>query len=149
MVESQFRPLPVPRCQVPRTTHGTNNGFLENRGTGVDFLPLDPIIRLGEERKRGNEGDEMANTVGKSLTTRQREALLKIKTVRDLQVKQLEQSIRSMGAEYTHCTPSQWVSVATLTNIHHVSRRDIESLVAKGYLQERPTDGWGLEVFVN
>jgi hypothetical protein len=56
MAESQFRPLPVPRCQVPRTTHGTNNGFLENRGTGVDFPSPDPIIRLGEEQKRGNEG---------------------------------------------------------------------------------------------
>jgi hypothetical protein len=55
MVESQFRPLPVPRCQAPRTTHGTSNDFRENRGTGVDFPALDPIIRLGEERKQGDE----------------------------------------------------------------------------------------------
>jgi hypothetical protein len=91
----------------------------------------------------------MASTVSKSLTARQREALLKIKTVRDLQVKQTEQSIQSMGPEYTHCTPSQWVSIVTLTNTHHVSHRDIKSLVVKGYLQERPTDGWGPEVLVN
>jgi hypothetical protein len=54
-----------------------------------------------------------------------------------------------MGPEYTHCTPSQWVSIVTLTNTHHVSHRDIKSLVVKGYLQERPTDGWGPEVLVN
>jgi hypothetical protein len=96
-----------------------------------------------------NEETKMASTVSKSLTARQREALLKIKTVRDLQVKQTEQSIQSMGPEYTHCTPSQWVSVVTLTNTHHVSHRDIKSLVVKGYLQERPTDGWGPEVLVN
>jgi hypothetical protein len=67
MAESQFRPLPVPcaMCHVPcttyhvpRTTHGTSNDFRENRGTGVDFPSPDPIIRLGEERKQGNEGDE-------------------------------------------------------------------------------------------
>jgi hypothetical protein len=57
MAESQFRPLPVPQCPVVRTTHSTSNGFRENRGTGVDFPSSDPIIRLGEERKRGNEGD--------------------------------------------------------------------------------------------
>jgi hypothetical protein len=91
----------------------------------------------------------MASKTRNGLTLRQREALLKIKTVRDLQVKQTEQSIRSMGPEYAHCTPSQWVSVITLTNTHHVSHRDIKSLVAKGYLQERPTDGWGPEVLVS
>jgi hypothetical protein len=37
MAESQFRPLPVPRYPVLRTTHGTSNGFRENRGTGVDL----------------------------------------------------------------------------------------------------------------
>jgi hypothetical protein len=57
MAESQFRPLPVPRCPAPRTTHSTSNDFGENRGTGIDFPSPDPIIRLGEERKRGNEGD--------------------------------------------------------------------------------------------
>jgi hypothetical protein len=55
MAESQFRPLPVPRYPVLHTTHGTSNGFRENRGTGVDFLSPDPIIRLGEERKRGDK----------------------------------------------------------------------------------------------
>jgi hypothetical protein len=35
--EVQFRPLPMPRCSIPRTTHGTSSGFMENRGTGVDF----------------------------------------------------------------------------------------------------------------
>jgi hypothetical protein len=57
MAGSQFRPLPVLRCPVPRTTHSTSNGFQENPGTGVDFPSPDPIIRLGEERKRGSEGD--------------------------------------------------------------------------------------------
>lgn len=58
MAESQFRPLPVPRTTVRGTTHSTSNGFRENRGTGVDFLAFDPIIRLGRKDERGNEGDD-------------------------------------------------------------------------------------------
>jgi hypothetical protein len=46
---------------IPRTMHST--GFQENRGTGVDFPSPDPIIRLGEERKRGSEGDEMSRLI--------------------------------------------------------------------------------------
>jgi hypothetical protein len=55
MAGSQFRSLPVLRYPAPRTTHSTSKDFQVNRGTGVDFPSLDPIIRLGEERKQGDE----------------------------------------------------------------------------------------------
>ncbi len=75
------------------------------------------------------------------LTLRQREMLERIASIVESQGKRLL-------ADWPGCTPSKWVFLVELTETHHLRRDVINQLVAKGYLDKRPTDGWGPEVKV-
>lgn len=77
-----------------------------------------------------------------NLSWTQVETLERIRSIQELQAKQLAEFCRDNPGSY----PSPWISVVTLTNTHHLRRATIKALVAKGFLEERPTDGWGPEV---
>jgi hypothetical protein len=82
-----------------------------------------------------------------TLSATQRDALLRIRVVLDLHTKRtrefLEQN-RDLVPANAH--PSEWVSVATLTDTYHLPYRTIRALVRKSFLLSRPTDGFGPEV---
>ncbi len=81
----------------------------------------------------------------KRLTSNQREALEKIERVRDRFEKRFvdEQLAKHFDIP---CTPSEWVSQIDLQVTYKVKRNDIEALVKKGFIERRPTDGFGPEV---
>lgn len=83
----------------------------------------------------------------KSLTLNQRHALERIRSVRDLQVRKIQEVIDS-NEHMKGSTPSEWVNEVLLTDTHKVKRPLIKALVRKGYLDIRSTDGWGNEIKV-
>ena len=77
----------------------------------------------------------------KTITDKQRNALEKFRVVRDMQVRNCAAVAAEMG-----CVPSRWVFVTVLTSTHKIPLSIINALVKKGFLKQRPTDGWGPEV---
>ncbi len=79
-----------------------------------------------------------------TLTTSQRDALAKVRAVRDLYARRFYAELaKDLPA---NATPSEWVSVNALTSVHHVLFSTVRALVKKGFLLQRPTDGFGNEV---
>ncbi len=82
-----------------------------------------------------------------SMTVNQRDTLLRIEIVRDQFIERFyTENMAAMFPDVPNIRPSEWVSVYTLTKVHHLSNRNIKALVKKGYLEIRPTDGFGNEV---
>lgn len=83
----------------------------------------------------------------KTLTCNQRDALQRVRSIRDLHMASLRKAIAE-NSWMEGCTPSEWVPWVTLVQTHHINKGTISQLVKKGYLEMRPTDGWGPEVRV-
>ncbi len=80
-----------------------------------------------------------------TLTITQRDALQKVRGVRDMFTNRFREEF-ARGEHPANATPSEWVSVNTLTSVHHVLFSTVRALVKKGFLLQRPTDGFGNEV---
>lgn len=80
-----------------------------------------------------------------TLSITQRNVLERIRAVVLLQIERGWQAIK----EHEHlagCTPTEWVSLYALERTHHQPHRAIKALIRKGFLEVRPTNGWGPEV---
>lgn len=75
----------------------------------------------------------------RNLTPKQIAVLQRIDVVR-------EQTSARLLADCPGCTPTEYVSVYRLVRIHKQDRRVIDALIAKGWLEARPTSWQGLEV---
>ncbi len=69
-----------------------------------------------------------------TLTDKQRQSLATVRAIRDLHAKQFSENRAVLLSINPNAQSSEWVSINTLTVVHHVSRRDIDSLVKKGVI---------------
>lgn len=81
------------------------------------------------------------------MTATQRDTLERIKSVVELHAKQLAEAFPD-GMDGKPVTASKWVFVEELSRVHHLRRSSIRALVKQGFLEERPSGGWGPEVRV-
>lgn len=79
------------------------------------------------------------------LTDKQRKILSYLSIILENQKRRIAQDVAS-GMLPPGSYASEWVFVTELENACKTSYRDILSLVKKGWLEVRPTDGWGNEV---
>ena len=86
----------------------------------------------------------------KKLTATQRQTLDRIQVICEMYRKETMLFIEKNNITHNGklATASRYVSMYTLVDTHHIGYRTLKSLIAKGYLNERKTDGCGPEVCV-
>ena len=72
-------------------------------------------------------------------------AMRTIKAVLAIDVQRIQDRI-STGDLPEHATPSRWVNVNQLVRVHRIHHATIKSLIRRGQLDERPSDGFGNDV---
>ncbi len=79
----------------------------------------------------------------KSLTAKQRDALLRIRVVRDLWFKRFRESLAERDEFGEIITgpgaskPSEWISVYTLVRTHGIGKPELRALESKGFIERR------------
>ncbi len=80
------------------------------------------------------------------MTFTQRDALQGIRVIIKQEAERIQREYPNGGMDGKPVTPSSWVFIHTLTRIHHFRLATIRALVRQGWLEERPSGGFGPEV---